>query len=184
VGSTSGAFTGCRPVDPILDRAVMNCIRRIRRSLAGLTRRAGLLPADGLTAPAALRQPAAAATGLNHAPTAARLQAPADQRRPAQPPSHPDHGRRRGAHLCGGGDRVPDAGHAAARGRQRRRTGPFTRTASGVLPRTIQLCVHCQQRPAGFWVRCTGGTVMRRPWCLSCCQDLDRDRYDVITFGG
>jgi hypothetical protein len=138
----------------------MNCIRRIRRSLAGLTRRAGPLPADGWTAPAALRRPAVAVTGLNQAPTGARLQPPADQRRPAQPPSHPDHGR------------------------QRRRTGPFTRTASGVLPRTIQLCVHCQQRPAGFWVRRTGGTVMRRPWCLSCCQDLDRDRYDVITFGG
>ena len=53
-----------------------------------------------------------------------------------------------------------------------------------MLPRTIQLCIHCQQRPAGFWVRRTGGTVVRRPWCLSCCQELDRDRYDVIPFGG
>ena len=53
-----------------------------------------------------------------------------------------------------------------------------------MLPRTIQLCIHCQQRPAGFWVRRTGGTVVRRPWCLSCCQDLDRDRHDVIPFGG
>jgi hypothetical protein len=30
----------------------MNHIRRIRRSLAGLTRRAGALPADGVAAPA------------------------------------------------------------------------------------------------------------------------------------
>jgi|SRR5215469_16869396 len=66
----------------------------------------------------------------------------------------------------------------------RRRTGPVTRTAPEVLPRTIQLCIHCQQCPAGFWVRRTGGAVVRRPWCLSCCQDLDRDRYDVIPFGG
>ena len=53
-----------------------------------------------------------------------------------------------------------------------------------MLPRTIQLCIHCQQRPAGFWVRRTGDTVVRRPWCLSCCQDLDRDPYDLIPFGG
>jgi hypothetical protein len=51
-------------------------------------------------------------------------------------------------------------------------------------PHTIQLCIHCQQRPAGFWVRRTGGTVVRRPWCLSCCQQLDHDRHDVIPFGG
>ena len=56
--------------------------------------------------------------------------------------------------------------------------------ARGMPPHTIQLCAHSQQRPAGFWVRRTGGTVVRRPWCLSCCQDLDRDRYDVIPFGG
>ena len=139
----------------------MNCIRRIRRSLAGLPRRAGALPADGVAAPAALGQPATAATRLDQAPTGARLQPPADQRRPAQLAGHPEQGRR-----------------------QRRPAGPFTRTAPGVLPRTIQLCIHCQQRPAGFWVRRTGGTVARRPWCLSCCQDLDGDRYDVIPFGG
>jgi hypothetical protein len=75
-------------------------------------------------------------------------------------------------------------GHMLAPGRRRRRTGLVPRTTPGVLPRTIQLCIHCQQRPAGFWVRRTGGTVVRRPWCLSCCQDLDRDRYDVISFGG
>jgi hypothetical protein len=147
----------------------MNCIRRIRRSLASLTRRAGA-------------QPAAAATGPGQAPTGTRPQPPADQRRLARLAGHPDHGR--GAHLAVGGDRVPDAGHAAAPGRQRRRPGPAPRTAPAVLPRTIQLCAHCQQRPAGFWVRRTGGTVVRRPWCLSCCQDLDRDRYDVIPFGG
>jgi hypothetical protein len=75
-------------------------------------------------------------------------------------------------------------GREAPRGRQRRRNYLVTTIASGLLPRTIQLCVHCQQRPAGFWVRRTGGTVVRRPWCLSCCQELDRDHYDVIPFGG
>jgi protein-arginine kinase activator protein McsA len=53
-----------------------------------------------------------------------------------------------------------------------------------LLPRAIQLCAHCQQRPAGFWHRRTSGQTVRRPWCLSCCQGLDRDRYDVIAFGG
>jgi hypothetical protein len=81
------------------------------------------------------------------------------------------------------GDRVPDSGRKTARGRQRRGTGTVPGTAPGVLPRTIQLCIHCQQRPAGFWVGRTGGTVVRRPWCLSCCQELDGDRYDVILFG-
>lgn len=66
----------------------------------------------------------------------------------------------------------------------RRLKNPFTTIAPGLLPRAIQLCIHCQQRPAGFWVRRTGGTVVRRLWCLSCCQRLDRDRYAVIPFGG
>ena len=162
----------------------MNHIRRIRRFLADLTRRAGALPADGTTAPTALGQAASAATRLDQAPTGTSLQPPGDQRRPAQRAGHPDHGRSRGAHLRAGRDRVPDAGRAPACGRQRRRPGPITRIASGMLPRTIQLCIHCQQRPAGFWVRHTGGTVVRRPWCLSCCQDVDRDRCDVIPFGG
>jgi hypothetical protein len=25
--------------------------------------------------------------------------------------------------------------------------------------------------------------VVRRPWCLSCCDDLDRERCDMIPFG-
>ena len=151
----------------------MNCIRRIRRSLAGLTRRAGALPADGMAEPL-----------LDQASTGARLQPPGDQRRPAPLAGQPDQGRGRGARLRARGDRVSDSGRAAARGRQRRRTGPFVTIARGMPPHTIQLCAHSQQRPAGFWVRRTGGTVVRRPWCLSCCQDLDRDRYDVIPFGG
>jgi hypothetical protein len=51
-----------------------------------------------------------------------------------------------------------------------------------LLPRTVQLCIHCRQRPAGFWVSRTGGQTVRRPWCLSCCQELDRDRCDVVPF--
>ena len=93
----------------------MNCIRRIRRFLAGLTRRTGALPEDGAAASPALGQPAAAATPLDHAPAGARLQPPGDQQRPARLASHLDHGR--GARLRAVGDRVPDAGRAAARGR-------------------------------------------------------------------
>jgi hypothetical protein len=50
------------------------------------------------------------------------------------------------------------------------------------LPHTIQLCIHCRARPAGFWVSRTGGQTVRRPWCLSCCEELDRDHCDVIRF--
>ncbi len=57
-----------------------------------------------------------------------------------------------------------------------------TRVLPGRLPHTIQLCIHCRDRPAGFWVSCTGGQTVRRPWCLSCCEGLDRDRCDVIPF--
>jgi hypothetical protein len=60
----------------------------------------------------------------------------------------------------------------------------LTLTAPGVLLRTVQLCIHCRQSPAGFWVSRRGGQTVRRPWCLSCCQGLDRDRCDVIPFDG
>jgi hypothetical protein len=52
------------------------------------------------------------------------------------------------------------------------------------LPHAIQLCVHCRERPAGFWVSRTGGKTVRRPWCLACCEELDRDHCDVIRFPG
>jgi hypothetical protein len=57
-----------------------------------------------------------------------------------------------------------------------------TMTAPGPLPHTGQLCTHCRQRPAGFWVSDSGQTVRRRPWCLSCCQDLNPSRCHVIPF--
>ena len=49
-------------------------------------------------------------------------------------------------------------------------------------PRTLQLCIHCRQNPAGFWVSRTSDQISRRPWCLSCCQWLDPGRYHVIPF--
>jgi hypothetical protein len=49
---------------------------------------------------------------------------------------------------------------------------------------TIQLCVHCKQSPAGFWVSRGDGAVVRRPWCLACCQELDRVHCDITPFGG
>jgi hypothetical protein len=57
-----------------------------------------------------------------------------------------------------------------------------TMTAPGLLPHTLQLCTHCRQNPAGFWVSRTGSQTVHRPWCLSCCQGLDRDRCDVTPF--
>jgi len=50
--------------------------------------------------------------------------------------------------------------------------------------RTVHLCVHCLENPAGFWVSRSNGKVGRRPWCLSCCQELDQGLCDVIPFGG
>ena len=49
--------------------------------------------------------------------------------------------------------------------------------------RTLQLCVHCKESPAGFWVSHRGGKVVRTPWCLACCQELDRVHCHVTPFG-
>jgi hypothetical protein len=50
--------------------------------------------------------------------------------------------------------------------------------------RTVHhLCIHCMANPAGFWVSRRDSKVVRRPWCLSCCQELDRDLCDVVPFG-
>ena len=58
-----------------------------------------------------------------------------------------------------------------------------TMIAPGLLPHTRQLCIHCQQNPAGFWVSQMRARTGRRSWCLSCCDGLDRSRCDVIAFG-
>jgi hypothetical protein len=49
--------------------------------------------------------------------------------------------------------------------------------------RTLQVCIHCRENPAGFWVSGRKSAVTRRPWCLSSCQELDRRLCDVIPFG-
>ncbi len=51
------------------------------------------------------------------------------------------------------------------------------------LPHAFPLCIHCQANPAGFWVSGKNNRVVRRPWCLSCCDDLDRELCDMIPFG-
>jgi hypothetical protein len=66
-------------------------------------------------------------------------------------------------------------GAATANRRRRILTAPR-------LPRTIQLCIHCRHNPAGFWVSRGSSQTVRRPWCLSCCQDLDPGRYHVQPF--
>jgi len=74
--------------------------------------------------------------------------------------------------------KLPGAGARPGLPRERLRTTALPAR----LPRTIQLCIHCRDKPAGFWVSCTGAQTARRPWCLSCCQGLDRDRCDMIPF--
>lgn len=56
------------------------------------------------------------------------------------------------------------------------------RTTPRLLPRTIQLCIHCRANPAGFWVSRSNDQTVRRPWCLSCCQDLDPGCHHVKPF--
>ena len=51
-------------------------------------------------------------------------------------------------------------------------------------PHTFPLCIHCRVKPAGFWVSGKDTSVVRRPWCLSCCDDLDREFCDMTPFGG
>lgn len=50
-------------------------------------------------------------------------------------------------------------------------------------PHILQLCIHCRQKPAGFWVSRKDASTVRRPWCLSCCEELDWSRYDLIPLG-
>ena len=56
--------------------------------------------------------------------------------------------------------------------------------APRLRPRTMQLCIHCRQRPAGSWASHTTGQTTRRPWRLSCCQGLDQSRCHAIPFDG
>jgi len=51
-------------------------------------------------------------------------------------------------------------------------------------PHTVQMCIHCRQRPPGSWASHTTGQTTQRPWRLSCCQGLDPGLCHVIPFGG
>ena len=131
----------------------MNYIHRICRSLASLTRRAGVLVARRAAMPAAAAATRAEPprwTTLPPGPTPNRAVATSEPRvgvRP-QPP------------------------------REKLRT----RAVPARLPHTIQVCIHCRENPAGFWVSGHITSVTRRPWCLSCCQHLDRNRCAIAPF--
>ena len=130
----------------------MNRVRRIARSLADLTRRAVV--------------PLACRAALPAAATAPRPGPSRWTTRSARP------ARARTIVTSG-----PRAGVRSQAPRERLRT----RVLPARLPHTIQLCVHCRERPAGFWVSRTDAKMVRRPWCLSCCEGLDRD-CRVIPF--
>ena len=51
-----------------------------------------------------------------------------------------------------------------------------------LLPHTVQPCIHCRQNPAGFWISHTSDQTARRPWCLSCCRDLDPACHHIKPF--
>ena len=137
---------------PARQEVIMNHIHRICRFLASLTRPAGILVARRAAVPAA------AATTRSEPPRwTTHPPVPAPARTIAT--SEPRVGVRR-------------------QPRERLRT----RAVPAQLPHTIQLCIHCRENPAGFWVSRTGGKTVHRPWCLSCCEGLDRDRCDIIPF--
>jgi hypothetical protein len=131
----------------------MNHADRIHRPLASLTRRAGAL----LTHPAAV---AAAAVTL-----------------PPQPPRRNEHS----PLPAPARTTVTAEPHGGARPHPPRETLRTT-ILPARLPHAIQLCIHCRQRPAGFWVSRTGGKTVRRRWCPSCCEGVDRNHCDVIRF--
>ena len=131
----------------------MNHADRIGRSLASLTRRAGALLTYRAAVPAAAATPRPQPLRRNsHSPL------PVPARTTVTAELH-----------------VGARPHAP---RERLRT----RFLPARLPHAIQLCIHCRERPAGFWVSRTGGKTVRRPWCLSCCEQLHRDHCDVIRF--
>jgi hypothetical protein len=54
-------------------------------------------------------------------------------------------------------------------------TMPLLRTRpSRLWPAVLQLGIHCRESPAGFRVSHNKGRIVRRSWCLACCQELDR----------
>ena len=76
------------------------------------------------------------------------------------------------AGFAGRADQAPRATRSSIR----------TIMTHSLLPRTVQLCIHCHQNPAGFWVSRNSASVARRPWCLTCCQDLDLSSCHVTPF--
>jgi len=131
----------------------MKHVRRIDRSLASRTRGTGAPPARPAATPAAAAAP-----------------------QPGPPPWTTDSRPAAPARTIATSELRVGARPQTPRERLRARVLPAR------LPRTIQLCIHCRENPAGFWVSRTGGNTVRRPWCLSCCQRLDPERCDMIPF--
>ena len=99
---------------------------------------------------------------------------------------HADHGAGFGAALDGfAADELADDGRARAGAVQRAfEDPPVAASLLGQQDRhTVQLCIHCREDPAGFWVSHKNAETVRRPWCLSCCDVLDPARYNVVRFG-
>jgi hypothetical protein len=81
-----------------------------------------------------------------------------------------------GHHYRMAAGQLPASAFGPPEPRPRAWPGPLRR------PHAFPLCIHCLARPAGFWVSGKASSVVRRPWCLSCCQDLDRELCDMTPF--
>jgi len=82
---------------------------------------------------------------------------------------------------CAGGHHYRMAADKLPVGAARR---PRVMLMPGRLARSFPVCIHCLVNPAGFWVSGKDSSVVRRPWCLSCCEDLDRECCTMIPFAG
>jgi hypothetical protein len=131
----------------------------------------------------------AAAGKRTHRPNDDRIQRCADPQ--GQPPGERPHPASWPGRAGFAGRFIQDIATATSVATGQHRPAPTTTMsqrramiAPRLQSRTVQLCIHCHQNPAGFWVSRTSDRTVRRPWCLSCCQGLNQSRYHVIPFDG
>jgi hypothetical protein len=140
---------------PASPEVIMNHAYRVGRWLANLSRHTGFLLACHEVVPA---------VAANMQPRPPRWSRHSPLSAPARP--------------------VATSGPRVGARPQARPARPHAMAAPTWLPHTFQLCIHCRENPAGFWVSRTGDKTARRPWCLCCCQGLDRHCCEIIAFGG
>jgi hypothetical protein len=145
---------GLPPPGPAHEEVTVNRIRRVRRTLAGWASPPGA--GEARARQPGGHQPHLVSRPVSDGPAGRFIQQAAA-----------------GASVAAGQERPAPAATSS-----RRRTMTIPR----LLPHTFQLCICCRRNPAGFWVSRNGGQTARRPWCLTCCQDLDPASHQITPF--